>query len=83
MNFSTKHALWEDRELAHHLDGPEDDTWHGPSPVELIEAPDTYKFRERSTGRYVTAADAVEIMNEAGYDGWEIGEAEIIAREKA
>jgi hypothetical protein len=51
-------------------------------PVTVIDAPDTYLYRSKRTGRFLTAKKAAAIMRHAEYTGSELDDALALAEEK-
>ena len=76
------HSAWEDRQLDEYLDGPEE--YEPECPVIVICAKgDGLLYRDRETGRFIPASEAVDLMEEAQYKGSELDDAISIAEEQA
>ncbi len=77
----TAHALWEDRQLDEYLDGPESE--EVDCPVMVVEPKgEGYFYKEKTTGRFVSAQDAVYLMETEGYTGSELEDAKDIAKDR-
>ncbi len=69
--------IYEDYLAAH--DGPDEIE----CPIEVITPKgDGYNFRDKETGRFVSASEAVEIMESVGYTGSWLDDAEDIAKDQ-